>query len=83
MGIPGVNLLGRQLYLRENDAVGLNEAIGAYQKAIALDPDYAAAYAGLAMAKAFRACRLVAGSRSCIRCDRESRCRCGGSPPRA
>ena len=48
-------LLGRHLYFRENDAVGFGEAIGAYQKAIALDPKYAAAYAGLAMAKAFRA----------------------------
>ena len=48
-------LLGRQLYFRENDAVGFGEAIAAYQKAIALDPKYAAAYAGLAMAQAFRA----------------------------
>jgi TolB-like protein/Tfp pilus assembly protein PilF len=48
-------LLGRHFYFRENDAVGFGEAISAYQKAIALDPKYAAAYAGLAMAKAFRA----------------------------
>jgi len=48
-------LLGRALYFRENDAVGLGQAISAYQKAIALDPKYAVAYAGLAMAKAFRA----------------------------
>jgi TolB-like protein/cytochrome c-type biogenesis protein CcmH/NrfG len=48
-------LLGRQLYFRENDAVGFGEAVNAYQKAIALDPKYAAAYAGLALAKAFRA----------------------------
>src|SRR5215469_7311794 len=48
-------LLGRQLYFRENDAVGFGQAISAYQKAIARDPKYAAAYAGLALAKAFRA----------------------------
>lgn len=38
-------LLGRQLYFRANDAEGLGQAISAYQKAIALDPKYAAAYA--------------------------------------
>jgi TolB-like protein len=48
-------LLGRQLYFRANDAEGFSQAISAYQNAIALDPDYAAAYAGLALAKAFRA----------------------------
>jgi TolB-like protein/cytochrome c-type biogenesis protein CcmH/NrfG len=47
-------LLGQQLYKRQNPA-SLRRAVEAYRKAIALDPNYAAAYAGLANAEAFLA----------------------------
>ena len=43
-------LLGRQFWNRRN-LDGYRRAVESYQKAIALDPDYAAAYAGLAMAE--------------------------------
>src|ERR1035441_424375 len=43
-------LLGRQFYNR-GSREGLRRAVEAYQKAIALDPNYAAAYAGLALAE--------------------------------
>jgi len=45
-------LLGNQFYNRANFE-GFNRAVQAYQKAIALDPQYAAAYAGLAPAEYF------------------------------
>jgi len=48
-------LLGRQLYHRANNTDGYQQSIAAYQKATALDPNYAAAYAGLAVAKAVMA----------------------------
>ena len=44
-------LLGRQLFNR-SDLDDFRRAVVAYQKAIALDPNYAAAYAGLAFAEA-------------------------------
>ena len=47
-------LLGKQLYKRQNPA-SLRRAVEVYRKAIALDPNYAAAYAGLANAEAFLA----------------------------
>jgi TolB-like protein/cytochrome c-type biogenesis protein CcmH/NrfG len=47
-------LLGKQLYKRQNPT-SLRRAVEAYRKAIALDPNYAAAYAGLANAEAFLA----------------------------
>ena len=47
-------LLGQQLYKRQNPT-SLRRAVEAYRKAIALDPNYAAAYAGLASAEAFLA----------------------------
>jgi serine/threonine-protein kinase len=43
-------LLGRQFYNRSN-ADGFTRAVAAYRQAIALDPNYAAAYAGLADAE--------------------------------
>jgi TolB-like protein/Tfp pilus assembly protein PilF len=43
-------LLGRQFYNRSN-ADGFTRAVAAYGQAIALDPNYAAAYAGLADAE--------------------------------
>jgi len=43
-------LLGRQFYNRSN-ADGFARAVAAYRQAIALDPNYAAAYAGLADAE--------------------------------
>jgi serine/threonine protein kinase/Tfp pilus assembly protein PilF len=43
-------LLGRQFFNRSN-AEPLRRAVAAYRKAIALDPNYAAAYAGLADAE--------------------------------
>jgi adenylate cyclase len=43
-------LLGRQFYNRSN-ADGFRRAVAAYRQAIALDPNYAAAYAGLADAE--------------------------------
>ena len=43
-------LLGRQFFNRSN-ADALRRAVAAYHKAIALDPNYAAAYAGLADAE--------------------------------
>jgi TolB-like protein len=48
-------LLARQLYFRSGDVAGFDRAISLYRGAIALDPNYAAAYAGLAMARASRA----------------------------
>jgi TolB-like protein/DNA-binding winged helix-turn-helix (wHTH) protein/Flp pilus assembly protein TadD len=45
-------LLGRQLFNR-SDPDDFRRAVVAYQKAIALDPNYAAAYAGLAFAEAY------------------------------
>ena len=45
-------LLGKQL-ARRNSLEGYRHAVEAYRKAIALDPDYAAAYAELAVAEAF------------------------------
>jgi TolB-like protein/Flp pilus assembly protein TadD len=42
-------LLGRQLFHR-NNVDGFRRAKEAYERAVALDPDYAAAWAGLAMA---------------------------------
>jgi serine/threonine-protein kinase len=47
-------LLGKQLYKRQNPT-SLRRAVEVYRKAIALDPNYAAAYAGLANAEAFLA----------------------------
>lgn len=47
-------LLGRQFYNQRTDD-GFRHALTAYRKAIALDPDYAAAYAGLAMSEALLA----------------------------
>jgi len=47
-------LLGRQFYNQRTDD-GFRRALVAYRKAIALDPDYAAAYAGLAMSEALLA----------------------------
>jgi len=44
-------LLGRQFYNQRSDE-GFRRALIAYRKAIALDPGYAAAYAGLAMSEA-------------------------------
>jgi TolB-like protein/Tfp pilus assembly protein PilF len=43
-------LLGRQFYYRSN-LEGFRRAVQAYRKAIELDPDYAAAYAGLSRAE--------------------------------
>jgi TolB-like protein/Flp pilus assembly protein TadD len=45
-------LLGRQLY-RRSTPEGYRHSVEAYRKAIALDPNYAAAYAGLALSEAF------------------------------
>jgi TolB-like protein len=45
-------LLGRQFFNRGNPA-GFKSAIADYHRAITLDPGYAAAYAGLAMAEAY------------------------------
>ena len=45
-------LLGRQLYRRGN-LEGFRHAVEAYRKAISLDPNYAAAYAGLALVEAW------------------------------
>ena len=45
-------LLGRQLDRRDS-LEGYRLAVAAYSKAIALDPNYAAAYAGLALAEAY------------------------------
>jgi TolB-like protein len=45
-------LLGRQLD-RRTSVEGYRLAVAAYSKAIALDPNYAAAYAGLALAEAY------------------------------
>jgi TolB-like protein/Flp pilus assembly protein TadD len=45
-------LLGRQFYNRRN-LDDWRRAIGAYQKAIAFDPHYGAAYAGLALSESF------------------------------
>jgi serine/threonine protein kinase/TolB-like protein/Tfp pilus assembly protein PilF len=47
-------LLGRQLH-RRGSLEGYRLAVAAYSKAIALDPNYAAAYAGLALAEAYLA----------------------------
>ncbi len=47
-------LLGNQFYNR-NSLEGYRLAITAYQKAVALDPGYAAAYAGLAFAELYAA----------------------------
>jgi serine/threonine protein kinase/TolB-like protein len=47
-------LLGRQLDRRDS-LEGYRLAVAAYSKAIALDPNYAAAYAGLALAEAYLA----------------------------
>jgi TolB-like protein/Tfp pilus assembly protein PilF len=47
-------LLGRQFYNQRGDE-GFRRALIAYRKAIALDPGYAAAYAGLAMSEALLA----------------------------
>jgi TolB-like protein len=43
-------LMGKQFGERATDVDGYRHAVAAYQKAIALDRDYAAAYAGLALA---------------------------------
>jgi len=45
-------LLGNQFYYR-NSQEGYRLAVTAYQKAVALDPSYAAAYAGLAFAELY------------------------------
>ncbi|MDB5987711.1 MAG: protein kinase [Nevskia sp.] len=45
-------LLGRQLLMRSEPA-GYGRAVDAFRRAVASDPDYAAAYAGLAMAESF------------------------------
>jgi TolB-like protein/DNA-binding winged helix-turn-helix (wHTH) protein/Flp pilus assembly protein TadD len=45
-------LLGRQLFNR-SDLDDFRRAVVAYQKAVALDPNYAAAFAGLAFAEAY------------------------------
>lgn len=45
-------LLGRQLIRRDNPQV-LPQAVAAFRQAVALDPDYAEAYSGLAMAESF------------------------------
>ena len=45
-------LLGRQFH-RRGSLEGYRLAVAAYSKAIALDPNYAAAYAGLALAEAY------------------------------
>lgn len=45
-------LLGKQFFNRGNPS-GFQSAIAAFHRAIALDPRYAAAYAGLAMAEAY------------------------------
>jgi tetratricopeptide (TPR) repeat protein len=47
-------LLGNQFFNR-NSIEGYRFAVAAYQKAVALDPNYAAAYAGLAYAEFFMA----------------------------
>ena len=47
-------LVGRQFYNQRSDD-GFRRALIAYRKAIALDPGYAAAYAGLAMSEALLA----------------------------
>jgi adenylate cyclase len=47
-------LLGRQFY-RRGGLEGYRHAVEAYSKAIALDPNYAAAYVGLALAEALLA----------------------------
>jgi TolB-like protein/Tfp pilus assembly protein PilF len=47
-------LVGRQFYNQRSDE-GFRRALIAYRKAIALDPGYAAAYAGLAMSEALLA----------------------------
>jgi len=45
-------LLGRQLIRRDNPQ-SLPQAVAAFRQAVALDPDYAEAYSGLAMAESF------------------------------
>lgn len=45
-------LLGVQLLIR-NNAAGFRRAVDAFRRAVALDPEYAAAYAGMAMAESF------------------------------
>jgi serine/threonine-protein kinase len=45
-------LLGKQFFNRGNPA-GFKSAVESFHRAIALDPNYAAAYAGLAMAEAY------------------------------
>ena len=45
-------LLGRQLLVRD-DPISWPRAIAAFRQAVALDPDYADAYSGLAMAESF------------------------------
>ena len=45
-------LLGRQLLTRD-DAQAFAAAVAAFRQAVALDPDYAEAYSGLAMAEGF------------------------------
>jgi len=45
-------LLGRQLIRRDNPQ-GMQKAVVAFRQAVALDPDYAEAYSGLAMAESF------------------------------
>ncbi|MEO6968669.1 MAG: tetratricopeptide repeat protein [Rhodanobacteraceae bacterium] len=45
-------LLGIQLLAR-NDPAGITRAVASLRQAVAQDPDYAAAYAGLAMAESF------------------------------
>ncbi|MGO9852282.1 MAG: TIR domain-containing protein [Steroidobacteraceae bacterium] len=47
-------LLGRQ-YVSRHNADSFRRAVAAYRSAVALDPHYAAAYAGLAFAEAFLA----------------------------
>jgi TolB-like protein/Flp pilus assembly protein TadD len=46
-------LIGRQLYDRASDAAAYREAIENFRQALAIDPGYAAAYAGLAAARAY------------------------------
>jgi serine/threonine protein kinase/tetratricopeptide (TPR) repeat protein len=51
-GVPEAHnqyLLGRQ-YMRRDTLKGVREAVGAYQAAVRLDPEYAPAWAGLALA---------------------------------
>ena len=48
-------LLARQIYMRAFDAGSYGKAVEAFEKAIALDPKYADAYAALAVSKSARA----------------------------